>query len=167
VAAISGEHHRGIDLCHQKLDKHVFGSACRSSQCRRLVGKTEKGAVWLDPRRTRVYPLSVLIRTDGRDGHTSNSSFLSREEIAQLEKQHTAKPEARVAHTALAKAVTELIHGGSATAEAVRASEILFGGELEGISEATFNEIVGEVPSKEVEMGQLTGEGLQLVELLC
>ena len=43
-----------------------------------------------------------------------------------------------------------------------RRSEILFGGNLDGISEATFNDIVGEVPSKEIEKGKLDGAGVPL-----
>src|SRR5207302_5790584 len=70
------------------------------------------------------------------------------------------------AHKALAKAVTDLVHGPAATTEAIRASEILFGGDLAGISENTFNEIVGEVPTKEIEKIQLDGGGKPLVELL-
>jgi tyrosyl-tRNA synthetase len=62
--------------------------------------------------------------------------------------------------------VTELVHGPIATAEAVRASEILFGGDLAGVSESTFNEIVGEVPTKQIEKGQLDGAGKPLVEVL-
>ena len=73
---------------------------------------------------------------------------------------------ARIAHTALAKAVTDLVHGAGATAEAIRASEILFGGGLEGVSETTFSEIVGEVPSKEIERVKLEDGGAPLVELL-
>ena len=68
--------------------------------------------------------------------------------------------------TSLARAVTDLIHGEHATQEAIRASEILFGGELSGISEATFNDIVGEVPTKEIEKTKLDGAGLPLVELI-
>jgi len=63
-------------------------------------------------------------------------------------------------------AVTDLIRGPSATAEAQRASEILFGGELAGVSETTFKEIVGEVPTKDLEKSKLEGAGLALVELL-
>ena len=76
------------------------------------------------------------------------------------------KPEARIAHKALAKAVTSLVHGESACADAIRASEILFGGGLEGISEETFREVVGEVPSREIEKAKLNGAGSPLVELL-
>jgi tyrosyl-tRNA synthetase len=59
-----------------------------------------------------------------------------------------------------------LIHGPNATTEAVRASEILFGGKLDGIAEGTFNEILGEVPTKEIEKSKLGGAGIPLVELL-
>ncbi len=62
--------------------------------------------------------------------------------------------------------MTDLIHGESATTEAIRASEILFGGGLEGISETTFDDIVGEVPSKEIERGKFEGAGAPVVELL-
>src|SRR5439155_4162202 len=93
-------------------------------------------------------------------------TFLPREEIEALERQHAEKPEGRAAHKALAKAATDLVHGPSATAEALRASEILFGGGLDGISEGTFNEIVGEVPTKEFEKVKLDGAGSRLVELL-
>ncbi len=48
----------------------------------------------------------------------------------------------------------------------MRASEILFGGDLAGISETTFNEIVGEVPTKEIGKAELDGAGKPLVELL-
>ncbi len=48
----------------------------------------------------------------------------------------------------------------------MRASEILFGGGLEGISEDTFGEIVGEIPSRTLAQSQLDGPGVPLVELL-
>ena len=94
-------------------------------------------------------------------------TFFTREEIESLAAMHAEKPEARAAHRALAGAVTDMIHGQAATAEAIRASEILFGGRLEGISEATFNDIVGEVPSKQLEKAKLESSGLLLVELLA
>src|SRR5436190_10853869 len=93
-------------------------------------------------------------------------TFLSQEEISDLEKQHSEKPERRAAHKALAKAVTDVIHGPNATGEAIRASEILFGGGLEGISEETFKDIVGEVPTKDIAKNKFDGNGTPLVELL-
>ena len=132
-------------------------------------GKTEAGAVWLDPARTSVYKFyQYWIRTDDRDviRYLKFFTFLSQDEIAAPEKQHVDNPGARIAHKALAKAFTDLVHGPAATAEAIRASEILFGGDLAGISEATFNEIVGEVPTKEIGKAELDGAGKPLVELL-
>jgi len=161
----------GIDLCRKKLGKNVFGLTLPliTNANGTKFGKTEAGAIWLDPKRTSVYRFyQFWINTDDRDviRYLKYFTFLSQEEIAALEKQQTENPGARVAHKALAKAVTDLIHGESATTEAVRASQILFGGELKGIAEGTFNEILGEVPTKEIETARLGGTGIPLVELL-
>jgi tyrosyl-tRNA synthetase len=161
----------GIDLCRKKLGKTAYGLTLPliTNADGTKFGKTESGAVWLDPKKTSVYRFyQFWIRTDDRDviRYLKFFTFLSRDEIEALEKQHAEKPEVRPAHQALAKAVTTLVHGESAMAEAVRASEILFGGGLDGVSESTFNEIVGEVPSKEIAATKLDDAGLPLVELL-
>lgn len=161
----------GIDLTRKKLGAQVFGVTLPliTNADGSKFGKTERGAVWLDTRRTSVFRFyQFWIRTDDRDviRYLKFFTFLSQEEIRALEAQHLQKPEGRAAHKALAKAVTDLVHGPSATAEAMRASEVLFGGGLEGISEKTFQEIVHEAPSKEVEMGRLSGSGLALAEVL-
>src|ERR1041385_3589513 len=131
----------GMDLCRKKLGAHVFGRALPliTNADGSKFGKTVAGAVWLDPKKTSVYRFyQFWIRTDDRDviKMLKYFTFLSQEEIADLERQHAENPEARAAHKALAKSVTDLIHGEHATAEAIRASEILFGGDLAGISEA-------------------------------
>jgi tyrosyl-tRNA synthetase len=161
----------GIDLTRKKLGRGVFGLTLPliTNADGTKFGKTEAGAVWLDTRRTSVYKFyQFWIRTDDRDAvrYLKFFTFLSQEEIAALEKQHAENPGARAAHKALAKAVTDLVHGPDATTEAMRASEILFGGDLAGISETTFNEIVGEVPTKEIAKSELDGAGKPLVELL-
>src|SRR5436190_4923056 len=161
----------GIDLCRKKLGKQVYGLTLPliTNADGTKFGKTEAGAVWLEAKKTSVYRFyQFWIRTDDRDvvRYLKYFTFLSREETEALEQRHAKEPEARAAHKVLAKAVTDLVHGSGAAAEAVRASEILFGGGLEGISEATFNEIVGEVPTKEIEKAKLDGAGSPLVELL-
>ncbi|HOC55084.1 MAG TPA: tyrosine--tRNA ligase [Verrucomicrobiota bacterium] len=161
----------GIDLTRKKLGRAVYGLTLPliTNADGTKFGKTAAGAVWLDPARTSVYRFyQYWIRTDDRDvvRYLKYFTFLGQDEIAALEQQHAENPGARAAHKALARAVTDLIHGADATAEAVRASEILFGGDLAGISEATFNEIVGEVPTKEIGKGELAGAGKPLVELL-
>jgi tyrosyl-tRNA synthetase len=62
--------------------------------------------------------------------------------------------------------MTALVHGESATREAIRASDVLFGGGLEGLSEGTFNELAAEIPGKTLEPSRLQGAGMPLVELL-
>ena len=161
----------GIDLTRKKLGRPAFGLTLPliTNADGTKFGKTAAGAVWLDSGRTSVYRFyQYWIRTDDRDvaRYLKYFTFLTRDEIAALEVQHAENPGARVAHKALAKAVTDLVHGPGATTEAIRASEILFGGDLAGVSEATFNEIVGEVPTKEIAKAELEGAGKPLVELL-
>jgi tyrosyl-tRNA synthetase len=161
----------GIDLTRKKLGRTVYGLTLPliTNADGSKFGKTVAGAVWLDAAKTSVYRFyQFWIRTDDRDviRYLKYFTFLTREEIEALEKQHLENAGARTAHKALAKAVTDLIHGPAATTEAVRASEILFGGDLAGISEATFKDIVGEVPTKEMQRAQLDGAGTPLIELL-
>ena len=161
----------GTDLCRKKAGKPVFGLTLPliTKADGTKFGKTEAGAIWLDSKKTSVYKFyQFWVNADDRDviRYLKFFTFLSREEIESLEKQHAENPGTRGAHKALAKAVTDLIHGGNATSEAVRASQILFGGELNGISESTFNEIIGEVPTKEIEKSKLGGAGIPLVELI-
>ncbi|HPU55155.1 MAG TPA: tyrosine--tRNA ligase [Verrucomicrobiota bacterium] len=161
----------GIDLIRKKLGRQGYGLTLplitRADGAK--FGKTEGGAVWLDAGRTSVYRFyQFWINTDDRDviRYLKFFTFLTREEIDALEQQHAQNPGAREAHRALARAVTSMIHGEQATQEAIRASEILFGGNLEGIAESTFNEIIGEVPTRSLAPSQLEGAGMPLVELL-
>jgi tyrosyl-tRNA synthetase len=161
----------GIELCRKKLGAQAFGLTLPliTNADGSKFGKSVAGAIWLDPNKTSVYRFyQFWIRTDDRDviRYLKYFTFLGCEEIEALESKHAENPGAREAHLALAKAMTDLIHGPSATAEAERASEILFGGDLEGISETTFNDIVGEIPSREIEKSKLEGAGLPLVEAL-
>ncbi len=161
----------GIDLIRKKLGKTAYGLTLPliTNADGSKFGKTEAGAIWLDPKKTSVYRFyQFWVNTDDRDvvRYLKFFTFLSKEEIEALEKKHAENPGAREAHKALAKTVTDLIHGSGATAEAVRASEILFGGELKGVAESTFSEIVGEAPTKEIDKAKLGGAGLSLVELL-
>ena len=161
----------GIELTRKKIGRTVFGLTLPliTNSDGSKFGKTVAGAIWLDPARTSVYRFyQSWIRTDDRDvvRYLKFFTFLPQGEISSLEQQHAANPGARVAHKALARAVTDLVHGESATVEAMRASEILFGGELAGVAETTFNEIVGEVPTKELTRTQLEEPGLPLVEVL-
>jgi len=181
----------GIDLCRKKLGKQVYGLTMPliTNADGTKFGKTEAGAVWLDARKTSVYKFyQFWIRTDDRDviRYLNYFTLLPREEIQALERQHAEKPELRVAHKALAKAVTDLVHGSESTKQAQKASSVLFGGLLNGVEEATFNELletddfdeakfkiqealldnVGQIPRTTVELTRFGGPGASLLELV-
>jgi tyrosyl-tRNA synthetase len=161
----------GIELTRKKAGRPVFGLTLPLilNSDGSKFGKTAAGAVWVDAKKTSVYRFyQFWIRTDDRDviRYLNFFTFLSQEEIQALAEHHIARPESRGAHKKLAEVMTDLVHGKSATAEAVRASEILFGGELSGIAESTFGEIVGEVPTRQMPRALLEGGGTPLVEVL-
>jgi tyrosyl-tRNA synthetase len=161
----------GIDLCRKKLGRSVHGLTLSliTNADGSKFGKTVAGAVWLDPDKTSIYRFyQFWIRTDDRDviRYLKFFTFLPREEIEALEGEHNRNPGGRAAHRALAKAVTDLVHGQAATLEAQRASEILFGGDVTGIAEGTFNEMLGEIPTRDIQRSRLDGAGAPLVELL-
>jgi len=93
-------------------------------------------------------------------------TLLGHAEIEALEAKHAANPAAREAHRALAAEVTTIVHGATARDDAVKASEIMFGGSLDGITEALFRDVAGEIPTKALEKSRLEGAGTALVELL-
>src|SRR5258707_5275014 len=96
-------------------------------------GKTEAGAVWLDPKLTSPYRFyQFWLNTDDRDVITYLKFFtwLSKEEIDQLEQTVKSSPESREAQRRLAREVTAMLHGETELEKAVRASEVLFGKEI-------------------------------------
>jgi tyrosyl-tRNA synthetase len=161
----------GIDLIRKKLDSPAYGLTLPllTNPDGTKFGKTVAGAVWLDSQKTSVYRFyQFWIRTEDREviKLLKLFTFVSSEEIEHLSQLHQAKPEARDAHRTLARHMTTLIHGGEATADAVRASEILFGGDLQGVTEPVFNDVVGEVPSKAIVKSELAEPGKSLVDLM-
>jgi tyrosyl-tRNA synthetase len=127
-------------------------------------GKTESGTIWLDKEKTSPYEFyQFWINTDDRDviKYLKYFTFLSKEEIEELEKQLQEAPEQRAAQKALAEEMTKLVHGEDALKQAIRISEALFSGS---VSELTAEEI--EQGFKDVPSFEYDGEEVPLVELL-
>ncbi len=163
----------GTDLIRKKLGHETpawgwtFPLITKSDGTK--FGKTASGAVWLDPKQTSPYRLyQFFVNTEDAKvcEYLRKFTFLSREQIEPLEAAHAANPGAREAHKALAREVTTLVHGADAYAGALKASEILFGGSLEGVSETIFNDVVGEVPTKDLPSANLAGAGAGIVDLI-
>ncbi|EUJ33297.1 tyrosyl-tRNA ligase [Listeria floridensis FSL S10-1187] len=104
-------------------------------------GKTEGGAIWLDPEKTTPYEFyQFWLNTDDRDviKYLKYFTFLTESEIAELERQVEAEPHLRAAQKALASEMTKFIHSEAALETALKISKALFSGE---ISDLTANEI--------------------------
>ena len=114
-------------------------------------GKTESGTVWLDPAMTSPYAFyQFWLNADDADvvGYLKVFTFRTPEEIASLEQAVAQRPAAREAQRTLASDVTTLVHGASATAKVVAASQALFGrGSLAELDDETLGAAVAELPS--------------------
>ena len=161
----------GTELTRRKLGATVWGLVfpLLTKADGAKYGKTSDGAVWLDPKRTspyRFYQFFVNANDADAGKLLRTLTFLEREEIQDLEAALQADPSARAAQKALARELTRLVHGEDALTAAVKASEILFGGSLEGVSEEVFGDVVGEVPTREFEKAKLDSPGVALPEVL-
>jgi tyrosyl-tRNA synthetase len=161
----------GTDLIRKKLGVPAWGWTfpliTKSDGTK--FGKTAGGAVWLDPEKTspyRFYQFFVNTEDVKVIEYLKKFTFLSRPEIEELEAKHQANPGAREAHKALAREVTRLVHGEERLAGAIKASEVLFGGSLEGLSAQDFQDVIAEAPAKEFERAKLAGAGASLIDLL-
>lgn len=131
-------------------------------------GKSEGGNVWLDPARTSSYAFYQFWLNQADADVPSRLrffTFLSRAEIESLEAELAEAPEKRTGQKRLAEEITRMVHGEEALQNAQRASEAMFGGSLEGLDDATLEDIFGEVPAVELPRTVL-GEGRTLVEVL-
>lgn len=111
-------------------------------------GKSEGGAVWLDPEMTSPYAFyQFWINADDRDvnNYLRFFSFKSREELEELEKATADRPQARLAQRALAEEITALVHGPDEAQQAIMASQALFGrGSLDDLSPETLRAALSE-----------------------
>jgi len=116
-------------------------------------GKTEEGAVWLDPARTSPYKFyQYWINVDDRDAgrYLRLFTLLSRKEIEALEKLIASAPEKREAQQALARDITARVHGADAARVAEEVSRVLFGkADPKSLTEPVLRALSEEVPFAE------------------
>jgi len=116
-------------------------------------GKSESGAVWLDADKTSPYEFyQFWINQSDEDviKFLKYFTFLSKEEIDQLEQSKEAAPHKREAQKALAENVTRFIHGEDALNDAIRISQALFSGDLKSLSAKELKEGFKDVPQVEL-----------------
>ncbi|GIV34336.1 MAG: tyrosine--tRNA ligase [Chitinophagales bacterium] len=135
-------------------------------------GKTEQGNIFLNPELTspyRFYQFWINVSDEEAEKYIKIFTFLSREVIEELIREHRAAPHQRILQKELARSVTTLVHSEEDYHKAVQASEILFGkgtqDVLQSLSEKELLDIFDGVPLFEVPAG-LFDTGTQLIDLL-
>ncbi|MFL2544961.1 MAG: tyrosine--tRNA ligase, partial [Longimicrobiales bacterium] len=132
-------------------------------------GKTEAGTIWLDPKRTSPYKFyqfwmntddSVVIQ------YLKQFTLLGSEVIQELQAIHEERPHERSAHKRLANEITGLVHGEQGLSNAKVATEVLFGGELQGLTADEIEDVFSDVPSSEMSKSEIVGEGLSVLEVV-
>jgi len=161
----------GIELVRKLDSDEVYGltSPLLMKSDGQKFGKTEAGAVWLDENKTSCYEFyQYWVRCEDSDviSLLKRFTFLPLEEIDQLETAVKDHPEQRRAQSVLAGEVTRLVHGAEKTSLAEKASQVLFGAEISGLSDADLNGIFADVPSTTLSRNRLE-EGIPFLEILC
>jgi tyrosyl-tRNA synthetase len=162
----------GIDLIHrvEGASVHALATPLITKADGTKFGKTEGGAIWLDPEMTTPYAFyQFWLNADDRDiaNFVRIFSFRSREEIEELERSTAERPQARAAQRALAEELTTLVHGADQCAAVVAASRALFGqGDLADLDEATLAAALSELPRAEVSELAPVADLLALVDLV-
>ena len=146
----------GVDFIRRRAAEHVhaFVAPLVTKADGTKFGKTEGGAVWLDPELTSPYAFYQFWFNCGDADvvrYLKYFSFKSHEEIEELERATAEKPAARLAQKALAEELTTLLHGAEETAHVVAASQALFGrGDLAELPESTLRAALVEAGLTEI-----------------
>ncbi len=151
----------GIDLIRrvENGEAHGLVAPLVTMASGQKFGKTEAGAIYLDPQLTSPYKFyQFWINVDDRDVESYLKLFTlkSKEEIAELMSRHHGMPAARNAQKALALDVTHRVHGQEADA-AITASAILFADvEPDRVNPSALDALVDEIPTTTLPRGELS-----------
>ena len=149
----------GIELIRKKTDKTAYGMVMPLVTDSNGVkfGKTEGNALWLDKNKTSSYELyQYLVNLEDSMiiSYLKKLTFLSREEIEEIEAQHNDHPELREAHKILAREIITDLHGKEEYEKAVRISEALFKGNFNDLSNEELGEAFKGNEVKEIELNK-------------
>ena len=153
----------GTDLVHRMRGKTAYGLTfpLLLDSSGKKFGKSEGNALFMDESMTSVYDwYQYFLRSADADVIRYLKVFSMRplEEIAELERQMKANPEARIPQKALAEELTRLVHGEDGLKKALGATETLFGGDVSGKSADELETIFKDVKSAELAKGEIVGK---------
>jgi len=136
-------------------------------------GKTESGNVWLDANRTSPYKFyQYWLNTSDADAekYIKIFTFISKQEVEKLVKEHKDAPHLRVLQKRLAEEITVMVHSQKEFDNAIQASAILFGKstseDLKNLDEKTFLEVFDGVPQADIVASDLD-DGLDMIGALA
>ena len=150
----------GMDLIRkvEGKDVHVMTTPLITKSDGTKFGKSEGGAIWLDPEMFSPYAFyQFWLNTEDADvvNLLKVFTFLSREEIEALETETQQNPGKRAAQRALAEAVTTLVHGADQTERVKAASTALFGrGDLREVDGKTLVAATADLPRTQAVLGE-------------
>ena len=146
----------GIELVRKKLGKEVYGFTMPllTKSDGQKFGKTNGKAIWLDINKTSAYEMYQFFINSEDDkviDYLKFLTFLSREEIEELEKIHNEKPELRQAHQALAREVIAFLHGEKAYESAVKIAQTFFKGNFNDLTYEELKQGTADLEKFEIE----------------
>ncbi|HEL2556245.1 tyrosine--tRNA ligase [Streptococcus suis] len=157
----------GTELLRRKADKsgHVMTVPLITDSTGKKFGKSEGNAVWLDADKTspyEMYQFWLNVMDDDAVRFLKIFTFLSLDEIAEIEKQFDAARHERLAQKILAREVVTLVHGEEAYKQALNITEQLFAGNIKNLSAKELKQGLSNVPNYAVQ----AEDNLNIVELL-
>lgn len=157
----------GTELLRRKADKsgHVMTVPLITDSTGKKFGKSEGNAVWLDANKTspyEMYQFWLNVMDDDAVRFLKIFTFLSLDEIAEIEEKFDAARHERLAQKILAKEVVTLVHGEEAYNQALNITEQLFAGNIKNLSAKELKQGLSNVPNYAVQ----AEDNLNIVELL-
>lgn len=150
----------GIELIRKTTGEEVYAMTMPlvTDANGNKFGKSEGNAVWIDKNKTSSYELYQFL-LNSEDAvvidYLKKLTFLDRETIEQIEKEHFAAPEKRMAQKRLAKEILNDLHGEGAFDEAEKISELMFKGDVKHIPVRDLLSALSQVPHFEAKKGKL------------
>jgi tyrosyl-tRNA synthetase len=161
----------GIDLIRKLRGKKAHGLVwpLMKTASGAKFGKTEAGAIWLDPLRTSPFKFyQFWLNTDDRDvvAYLKYFTFLNAAAVAALEEAASVAPEKRDAQRTLAREVTMLVHGADHVTRAERASALLFAEDITSLSVEDVLAVFEDVPASDIARAEFA-DGMGIVDLVA
>lgn len=149
----------GIDLIRKTTGDEVYGFTMplvTDSQGRKF-GKSEGNALWLNKDKTssyQLYQFFVNVEDCKVIDYLKIYTFLSKEEIEELERKNNEHPELREAHKALAREIITFLHGKEEYEKAVNLADHLFNNKFNDLSKKDIEDLFQNADIKDIETGK-------------